>query len=219
MKSGSTSSIAKEKEKTQVQNVLIDNGYKPWMFKAPQKPKPRDKNSDRTSKSRSYPIPYIQGISEHLARVYKKYGVATHFKPYNTVRNMLVKPKDKTPDDKKCGVIYQLECESCGEIYIGETARAFGIRLKEHCKQKGSLTAMGDHFKATGHKLAKDKHRILTREDNYWPRKICEAIEIKLKKPGLNRDAGYHLSPVYNTLLGGDLIPRSPVREAECSDH
>ena len=131
------------------------------------------------------------------------------------MRSKLVRPKDKTPDLKKCGVVYQLKCGQCPDTYVGETARSFDIRLKEHRKTTGSRTAVGDHIQETGHKLADDETKVLAREDQYWPRKIRESIEIRLRKPAMNRDQGYHLPPVYKILLSGDLGPRSPDRKAE----
>jgi hypothetical protein len=50
--------------KAHVESVLTDNGYPPWMFQAP-KPKPPKTNDKDTSTTRyrSFPIPYIQGVS------------------------------------------------------------------------------------------------------------------------------------------------------------
>jgi hypothetical protein len=132
---------------------------------------------------------------------------------------MLVRPKDKSPDEKKCGIIYQLECANCEQCYIGETARSFETRPKEHSKTKASVTAVGEHLMNTGHKLAIDKHKVLARQDQYWLRKIHEAIEIKLRKPGLNRDAGYNLPPVYNGLLTAILAPGPTIRKVATPQH
>ena len=143
-------------------------------------------------------------MSENLAKIYRKYGVPTYFQPYNTVRSQLVRPKDQTPALKKCGVIYELNCEDCEATYVGETSRSFETRIKEHRKLRGQTTAVGDHLKDTGHKLAEDKSRVIAREQNFWPRKIHEAIEIRIRQPELNRDTGYHLPLIYYTLLKSD---------------
>ena len=45
-------------------------------------------------------------------------------------------PKDKTTEQKNSGVIYRFKYDrlECDEEYIGETARTFGERFKEHMK-------------------------------------------------------------------------------------
>ena len=132
-------------------------------------------------------------MAENIAYIFKKYGVGTYHKPYNTLRSQLVCPKDQTPDSKKCGVIYELNWENCDGKYVGETSRSLGTRIKEHKRSRGSLTAVGEHIKDTGHSLDDKGTRVVAREAQYWPRKIHEAIEIKLRTPNLNRDTGYHL--------------------------
>ena len=54
------------------------------------------------------------------------------------------------------------------------------------------------------HKIKLDDVQVLAREDNYWKRKIREAIEIKTECPTLNRDAGYDLPAIYDDLLSHD---------------
>ena len=73
-------------------------------------------------------------------KIYSKYGIQTHFKGNRTIKEMLVKPKDKDAIDRKGGAIY---CYQCGELawnekYTGETSITFGERYKEHLK--GTLT-------------------------------------------------------------------------------
>ena len=40
-------------------------------------------------------IPYVEGVSEAVARVYNRYGVSTAKRTHTTIRNLLVHPKDK----------------------------------------------------------------------------------------------------------------------------
>ena len=55
-----------------------------------------NKKVDSSNKSRSMVvIPYVQEVSERVARVYKSYGIAAAMKPHNTLRKELVHPKDK----------------------------------------------------------------------------------------------------------------------------
>jgi hypothetical protein len=76
-----------EIEQRHVHAVLKDNGYTDWMLKIPEhqpKQPTQDKNTNTSVRPKSFPIPYIHGMSENLAKIYEKYGVHTYFKPYNT---------------------------------------------------------------------------------------------------------------------------------------
>ena len=70
-------------------------------------------------------IPYAQGLREGIKKICRKYGIQTHFKGNRTIKNILVKPKDKDPLERKSGAIYWYQCGelACDEEYIGETSR------------------------------------------------------------------------------------------------
>ena len=50
-------------------------------------------------------IPYTQGLCESINKICGRYGIQTHFKGSNTIRNLLVSPKDKEPMVIKSGAI------------------------------------------------------------------------------------------------------------------
>ena len=182
------------------------------MFHLPQKttktsPTPTGQRTYRPSAA----IPYVNGLSETLGRAFARHRVNIIHKPTNTIRQLLVSPKDKTKDGDKCGVIYSVGCGDCDKSYIGETARAFNIRLKEHRRtncEPPVLTGVGEHLKLTGHTITDEKTKILAREDEYFRRKIREAVEIRVAKPVLNKDQGYDLPPIYNPVLSPSPDPR-----------
>ena len=147
-------------------------------------------------------VPYVQGLSEKLENVFREHGVAVAHKPFNTLRSQLVRVKDKTPDLKKCGVIYQVDCPRCDEFYIGETERTLGTRLKEHQTASDKPTAVREHTERTGHQVQDKDISVLDREDQWHRRRIREAVRIRRFQPGLNRDDGYKLAHVYDQLLG-----------------
>ena len=66
-------------------------------------------------------IPYTQGLCESI-KICGRYCIQTHFKGSNTIRNLLVCPKDKDPMVSKSGAIYSFQCGdlSCDDEYIGE---------------------------------------------------------------------------------------------------
>ena len=51
------------------------------------------------------------------------------------------------------------------------------------------------------HSVDPNKTKVLSTEINTFKRRIKEAIQIKLTKPALNRDNGYELAAIYDTIL------------------
>ena len=81
-------------------------------------------------------VPYHQGLGERIKRTCNKFGVQVFVKGGQTIRSLLMAPKDKDPITNKSGVIYRYKCSEhgCNEEYIGESARNFAERFKEHQK-------------------------------------------------------------------------------------
>ena len=75
-------------------------------------------------------------VSESFKRTCSRYGVQVHLKGGLTIKNLLMAPKDKDTIMKKSAVIYRYKCNrvECNEEYIGESARNFAERFKEHLK-------------------------------------------------------------------------------------
>ena len=68
----------------------------------------------------------------------------------NTIRRLLMAPKDEDPMLKKSGVIYRYKCDrvECDKEYIGNPPEHLE-RLKEHQKAPSPIF---DHYNTTGHK-------------------------------------------------------------------
>ena len=136
----------KEIELKHLKSVLQDSSYKPWMFSIP----PKTANTSGTksevvsTRAHSFSLSYLQGVSENwLKKVFKKQGVGTFHMPFKTIRQHLVHPKDPTHKERKCGVVYEIQCEGCDDFL----ARPFGVRFKEHVAiTKASTRAVGDHL-------------------------------------------------------------------------
>ena len=66
-------------------------------------------------------IHYTQGLCESIKKVCDKCDIQIYFKGSNTIRNLLVFPRDKDLIVSKRGAIYWFQCGdlSCGDEYIG----------------------------------------------------------------------------------------------------
>ena len=94
--------------------------------------------SSRPNSTMGYVVmPYTKGLVESFKHTCGKYGIQTYFKGNTTIKQVLMKPKDQDPKEKKNGVICRFQCNhiDCDEEYLGETARTLGERCKEHLKQ------------------------------------------------------------------------------------
>ena len=95
-------------------------------------------------------------------------------------------PRDKDHILKKSGVIYRYSCDrvECNEEYIGESARTFAERFKEHQKAPSPVY---DHSSRSGHEVNIDNFSIVGREDQNLIRTIKEALYIRVNNPSLNK--------------------------------
>ncbi len=65
------------------------------------------KDNSQTEQKRTPPvvIPYVKGVSEHIRRVLHRYNVQAFFKPVNTLRQLLVRPKDPLDKERVIGPV------------------------------------------------------------------------------------------------------------------
>ena len=113
--------------------------------------KPQKKTNENPIKGMVV-IPYVEGTSEKLQRVFRKHGFTTAMKPTNTLKSILVHPKDKKDIDQTSEVVYDIPCKGCNKSYIGETGRPFGVRKKEH--QKDAEKIDNKNFTRASRKLS-----------------------------------------------------------------
>ena len=87
-----------------------------------------NKNKNNASSNKSYiVVPYMEGTSESCTNICRKHGVEMYFKGGNTIRDLLVHPKDRDTILQKGGVIYRYRCGrvDCEKEYIEESGRSF----------------------------------------------------------------------------------------------
>ena len=148
-------------------------------------------------------LPYIQGVTDKMAKILRKKNIVTQFSAPGTIRQSLKSVKDNIDKQQLKGV-YKIDC-SCGKSYIGETGRSLQTRLKEHGADirigRSRTSALAEHSSKTKHHICLENASIIAREEQHQKRKIREALEI-LKHPcNLNRDNGLEISGSWLPLI------------------
>ena len=78
-------------------------------------------------------VPYFSGLSESYKKIFKYTPTQVCFKGVNTLKSLLMHPKDKISTNQRKDIVYHWECQAdgCNSSYIRETSRALGERVKE----------------------------------------------------------------------------------------
>ena len=195
--------------------VLHYNNYPQWMIKQRGKMEKQDplihpETGNEIQKRFYISVPYFPGLSESFKKIFKYTPVQVCFKGVNTLKSMLMHPKDKVPNDQKKDLVYHWECKAdgCKSSYIGETSRALGERVKEH--SKSTTSAILKHCKDFHHPLPSiNDFSIVDKDPSQVTREAKEAIHIRRLDPSLNRNIGKMSIPhCFDNLLGAK--PKHP---------
>ena len=90
--------------------------------------------------------------------------------------------KSRIPPEKMKGVLYEVQCNNCEEVYVGETGRTLKKRISEHkqavkrCDQKNGIAVL---VMRKGHTINWEEVSVKTSETVYWKRRVLEAIRIQ----------------------------------------
>ena len=160
---------------------------------------------EKESPAATVVLPYVRNISESIRRILTPLNIRTSFTPCKTLRNILVSAKDCTPPAKKKGIVYEIQCASCKESYIGQTGRTLEHRLKEHQRSLSTTelvyntSAVAVHALKTGHCIDWNNAKVIDSSRDLYPRCYLESWHIKSRGSSLNRDEGL-LPPAYDSL-------------------
>jgi hypothetical protein len=201
-----------QKEVLHVNGALGRCGYPKWALskaKEGRKHQGKEKNDPNRKSKTSVTLPYIAGLTEEAKRIFQSYNVNVCTKPTETLRQMLVSPKDKLAKDQVCGPVYKIKCDGdgktpCQASYIGETERMLKKRIMEHKRSSSTTSEVANHIHRAhpSHTIKEADISILDQEQDWFKRGIKESIYIRLHKPTLNKDGGRHnLDPIWDSLL------------------
>jgi hypothetical protein len=165
-------------------------------------------------------IPFIPSISYQLKRALGKAGCKTFFKAGNKLQNILCSKNKTHPNPMDTKGVYKIQCPCAPEaIYIGETARSFATRTKEHRKAvesgKWSHSGLTQHKEHCDKPIDWDNPEIIARLSHKdkgklkFDLRLRESLEIRRHgcgpNKGLNEDWGSYVrsqawTPVFNQL-------------------
>ena len=71
------------------------------------------------------PVPYVPGLSEEFRSIFQNTSVKVFFKGANTLKSILMYPKDKIPSEPKQNTVYKLSWpeENQNFSYMEESSR------------------------------------------------------------------------------------------------
>ena len=210
-----TNGVASEGATIHLNRVLCYNNYPQWIINKWGKSDKQDPiihpETGFEIKKRFYiSVPYFPGLSESYKKIFKYTPIQVYFKGVNTLKSLLMHPKDKISIDQKKDLVYHWECKAdgCNSSYIGETSRALGERVKEH--SKSTTSAILKHCKDFHHPLPSIlDFSIIDKDPSQITREAKEAIHIRRLDPNLNRNIGKMSIPhCFDPLLGAK--PKHP---------
>ena len=182
--------LAKEME--HLNKVLHYNNYPQWMIDKGRKSGKHDplihpETGVEIQKCFYISVPYFPGLSESYKKIFKYTLIQVHIKGVNTLKSLLMHPKDKISTDQKKDIVYHWECQAdgCNSSYIRETSRALGERVKEH--PKSTTLAILKHCKDFHHPLPSiNDFSIIDKDPSQITQEAKEAIHIRRLDPNLN---------------------------------
>ena len=124
-------------------------------------------------------LPYIQGVTDKIAKHLRKKSIESVFSPLNSIRKILKSVKDPIDPSLKKGV-YIILCK-CGKAYIGETWSSIQTRVKENCADiqlnRMQKFALAQHSHGTKHPIKMEDMKVLSQVDNWSLRRVREATK------------------------------------------
>jgi uncharacterized protein (UPF0335 family) len=191
---------AYDKELSTIYNIAISNGYDTSVVD-----KIIIKIKSKTVAGKLYPsditrepkvfrkLLYINNsYSYKMSNIFKKQGITTAFYNKNNIKSTLVNNKiDRTNIHDRCGV-YEVHCDNCPAVYVGQSGRSFKKRFSEHLSGLKTLknsrisdlsskcaSALANHCFENNHGLSINSLRPIHFNNKGLKLDILEALEIK----------------------------------------
>jgi hypothetical protein len=160
------------------------------------------KNNKKTKEVNYLSLPYIPGLSEKINNTFKDHNIAVAHKGFNLLKSNFSQLKAKIPKTKKSNIVYQIPCNDCSGVYVGQTSQLLKNRLNGHKYDKKNKTALTNHISEKKHTFNYEDVQILRTENNQKKREFYEMIEIQKNQNNINSKADTkHLSKIYYNII------------------
>ena len=125
-----------------------------------------------------------------MARCFKKHNITLSHKASNTIKTNVCQLKDRRTALETKNAIYKINCKNCDSVYIGESSKVVGDRVKEHSsnvrrRYQGSL--IYKHSNETGHEFDFDNPKVLNSSKFTGTRKYLESFYSVADQNSINR--------------------------------
>ncbi|XP_044766187.1 uncharacterized protein LOC123322309 [Coccinella septempunctata] len=147
----------------------------------------------------------IKTLSGRIKNCFK--GEDLKIATYNskTLFTLYSRLKDTTPKQFQSGIVYEISCKNCQDVYIGQTSQWLKSRLSLHrsdIKKNNTRCALTKHAHEERHEIDLDNVRILEKSSKYNKRLILEMIHIKNNNNTVNKKSDVqNLSNIYTYLM------------------
>ena len=115
-------------------------------------------------------LPYVKGTPDKLGKICRKVEVHPVFQQKRTLRSLLTRVKGPQKHVDK-GVVYQIPCAQCDEVYVGETGRPLKTRITEHKRAVSTgdvRNANAVHCMKTNHSMDWNAAVVVVHQSMYY---------------------------------------------------
>ena len=146
-------------------------------------PKEHQKSKTKSNDKPSIFLQYRGNLTQNFASKLKKLCELQVVFTTRKLRSCLPTLKSSFDRDLKSHVVYEIKCNGCGSIYVGQTSRHVTTRITEHQKKDSQV---GQHLVECRGATNDIEWRILDACRSVEKLMIIEAIYISKLKPALN---------------------------------
>lgn len=196
-------------ERDKIHNAAVVNGYgKEFVDKILRKHQRKKHRLDATTlrpekeEAQRISLPFYPKLTNPVQAVLKSHGFHVVYKSGNTLKDHLCNLKDRVASGEKSG-IYEIPCQDCPAVYIGQTRRKFRVRLREHKNavdnERANDSSVAAHSTAQNHNINWPEAKLIKNVRKASQLNAWESMFIATSdRPLMNEDDPPITSPLFH---------------------